>query len=59
MESVSVEIENKLKIQVDHIFRSHEAQYLKDKIYDLAFEWYMKGLHSGIEFEQEQQKKVK
>ena len=52
----TIEVENKLKMQVDHIFRCHDAQYLKDKIYDLAFEWYMKGLRSGVGFEQKQKK---
>ncbi len=48
MNEPSIEIENKLKQQVLHILGTHTEHLLFTKIYDLAFEWYMKGLHSGL-----------
>lgn len=37
------EVNSKLQSQVDHLFRSYEGDELKQKVYDLAFEWYWKG----------------
>jgi len=48
-----IKIENKLQAQVDHVLNVHNSDMLKSKVYDLAFEWYLKGLHSGIEHERE------
>lgn len=49
MDDNIIKIENKLQVQVDHIFNIHSTEMLKQKVYDLAFEWYLKGLHTGIE----------
>jgi hypothetical protein len=37
------EINRKIQSQVDHLFRSYEGDELKQKVFDLAFEWYLKG----------------
>ena len=47
----SVEIDNKLRQQIQHILGTHTEHMLLTKIYDLAFEWYMKGLHTGLSSE--------
>lgn len=59
MDEITIKIENKLKTQVEHIFNIHNTEHLKDKVYDLAFEWYLKGLHTGIESEKEFNKRQK
>lgn len=46
-----IKIEDKLQTQVDHIFKYYENNEIKQKMYDLGFEWYIKGLHAGIESE--------
>jgi hypothetical protein len=53
MKDLIIKIENKLQTQVDHVLNVHNSDMLKIKVYDLAFEWYMKGLQSGIEHERE------
>jgi hypothetical protein len=57
MNDAIIAIENKLKIQVDHVVNIHNEDMLKSKIFDLAFEWYMKGLQTGIECERLEQQK--
>jgi hypothetical protein len=51
MESLLIKIEQKLKDQVSHVFRFYEDSELKQKMFDLGFEWYIKGLQAGIELE--------
>ena len=51
MESVLIKIEEKLKDQVNHVFKFYEDNELKQKMFDLGFEWYVKGLQAGIELE--------
>jgi hypothetical protein len=43
------EVENKIKSQIEHMLTVHVGYELKYKMYDLAFEWYMKGLITGLE----------
>jgi hypothetical protein len=58
MESPLIKIEEKLKDQVNHVCRFHEYSELKHKMFDLCFEWYIKGLHAGTEAERNQGIKV-
>lgn len=44
-------IEEKLQTQVDHVFRYYEDNELRQKMFDLGYEWYVKGLQAGIELE--------
>jgi len=46
-------VESKLKTQVDHIFNIKNEDALKSKVFELAYEWYMKGIKTGFEFERE------
>lgn len=46
MGELPLEIENKLRQQVLHILGTHTEHILSTKIYDLAFEWYLKGFQS-------------
>lgn len=54
-----IKIESKLQTQVDHIFKFYENKELQHKMYDLGFEWYIKGLHAGIESERKYQESKK
>ena len=58
MKELIIKIEEKLTSQVDHIFKFYEDNEMKQKMYDLGFEWYIKGLHAGIEVEKSQKQKV-
>lgn len=49
MDDNAIKIDNKIQIQVDHIFNIHSTEMLKQKVYDLAFEWYLKGFHAALE----------
>ncbi len=44
-------IEEELKSQVDHIFKFYEDCELNQKMFDLGFLWYVKGVQAGIELE--------
>lgn len=48
MSQSEAKIENKLKAQIEHLISNYENQELKDKLYDLSFEWYMKGVFTGL-----------
>lgn len=51
MDELLIKIEEKLKDQVNHVFKFYEDSELKQKMFDLGFEWYVKGLKAGIELE--------
>jgi len=44
-------ITNKIEVQIHHILNNHEGLQLRQKIYDLVMEWYLKGLHLGLSHE--------
>jgi hypothetical protein len=46
MKELIIKIEQQLQNQVDHICRNYEQKELKQKMYDLAIEWYVKGIKS-------------
>lgn len=43
------EIEEKIKTQVDNIFKFYDDKDLIKKILDFSLGWYMKGLNSNAE----------
>jgi|GEM_PF-6236652 hypothetical protein len=49
MEDSAIKIDNKIREQIDHIFNIHNEEYLKIKIGDLVFEWYLKGFTAAGE----------
>lgn len=48
MKDEEIYIKEKLQSQIEHIFRFYENNELEDKMYDLAYEWYVKGFYAGI-----------
>ncbi len=52
-ETNEIKIENVLKNQVAHVIDLYDGLILQQKMYDLAFEWYMKGFTRGMETERE------
>ncbi len=51
MQELLIKIEEKLQSQVEHVFKYYEDNELKQKMFDLGYEWYLKGLQAGIELE--------
>jgi hypothetical protein len=49
MDDSAIKIDNKIREQIDHIFNIHNEEYLKSKINDLVFEWYLKGFTAAGE----------
>lgn len=49
MNDSAIKIDNKIREQIDHIFNIHSQEFLKVKIGDLVFEWYIKGFTAASE----------
>lgn len=47
-ETNEIHIENKMNFQVSHILDLYQGEELRQKMYDLVFEWYMLGFSTGL-----------
>ena len=51
MDELLARIEEKLLNQIQHTFGCYQSDEIKKQAFILGFEWYLKGLESGIQLE--------
>jgi hypothetical protein len=45
---------NKIEVQIHHVLNTHRGAELRQKLYELVMEWYLKGTKTGLQYDQKE-----